>query len=298
MQYLTGYTIKPYENTILGEVIFTDGTNNGIRANQQQCEAYGYTYNRADGTCNSSKFNINLDSAVRNENNKNNGPQNVTGLGSNIIQINGTLNTTTGSNNNCFINGSANEIANGVNNANVTGIGGVAENDGSLVIGGGNNEISRLVENSRAIRQTSIMHLSGVTTGEAFTYLTLNGADFDNQSATKGEYINLPNNAVVGYEVYITRLCTGGTSGTAGHYLYASSRGSVLLNDTYDQLFATPTNTTIGSAGGVSGTYVMEETTVSDRPSMSIKVAGSADVINIWNATVTLHKLKLTETTF
>lgn len=300
MEYLKGFSIKPYEITPVGEVIFTDGTTHTIRPNQIQCEGYGYTYNKVTQTCQRFIYNTNIQRNISNVDNKNNGPQNTNQLGSNVIQVNGQNNTTRGRNNHCTINGRDNIIENGVNDVNVTGIGGVAANTGALVIGGGEEEISRLLEAGGSVRQTNIFHLSGVTTQDAFTYLTLNGAEFDTQTATKGEYINLPNNAVIGYEVYITRLCMGGTSGTAGHYLYASSRGSVLLNNTYDQLFDTPTNTTIGSAGGVSGTYVMEETTTSspDRPSMSIKVAGSADVTNIWSATVTLHELKLTETTF
>ena len=37
MEYLTGYTIKPTRITRLGEVIFTDGTDE-TRANQEQCQ--------------------------------------------------------------------------------------------------------------------------------------------------------------------------------------------------------------------------------------------------------------------
>ena len=53
MEYLTGYTIKPHEVTALGEVLFTDGTNTELMANQQTCQAYGYTYDEASGTCSS-----------------------------------------------------------------------------------------------------------------------------------------------------------------------------------------------------------------------------------------------------
>ena len=46
MEYLTGYTIKPYRTTPLGDVLFTDGTNIDIGANQVQCEAYGYSFDK------------------------------------------------------------------------------------------------------------------------------------------------------------------------------------------------------------------------------------------------------------
>ena len=41
--YLNGYTIKPAKINSLGIVEFTDGTNS-VTPNEQQCQAYGYTY--------------------------------------------------------------------------------------------------------------------------------------------------------------------------------------------------------------------------------------------------------------
>jgi len=52
-------TIKPSQVSALGVVTFTDGTNT-ITPNQLQCEAYGYTYNRATGTCSIFRYNTNL----------------------------------------------------------------------------------------------------------------------------------------------------------------------------------------------------------------------------------------------
>ena len=121
MNYLTGYTLKPSQISLIGEVLFTDGRDDDLRANQLTCEAYGYTYDSATGTCRAFRFNTNLDRNISNINNKNNGAGNTTQLGSNTIQINGTRNTTRGFNNNCLINGSSNEIANSVDNATVLG---------------------------------------------------------------------------------------------------------------------------------------------------------------------------------
>ena len=72
MEYLTGYTIKPYRVTAVGEVRFTDGTNTELGANQVTCEAYGYTYDEASGTCRSFRYNTNLERNISNINNKNN----------------------------------------------------------------------------------------------------------------------------------------------------------------------------------------------------------------------------------
>ena len=137
MSYLTGYTIKPSRITPTGAVLFSDGTYSDIRANQVTCEAYGYTYDIASGTCIAFRRNTNLERNISNINNKNNGARNTTELGSNTVQINGTLNTTKGFNNNCFINGNANEIANGVDSATVVGSNGKALRDGEFVVGGG-----------------------------------------------------------------------------------------------------------------------------------------------------------------
>ena len=78
MEYLPGYTIKPYEVRGTGEVRFTDGTDDDLGANQVTCEAYGYTYDIPSGTCISFRFNTNLNRNISNVNNKNNGSGNIT----------------------------------------------------------------------------------------------------------------------------------------------------------------------------------------------------------------------------
>ena len=57
--YLTGFDVKPSFTSTLGVVTFTDGTNS-LRPNQLQCEAYGYTYDKASGTCSIFRFNTNI----------------------------------------------------------------------------------------------------------------------------------------------------------------------------------------------------------------------------------------------
>ena len=57
--YLTGFDVKPLATSPIGIVTFTDGTNE-IAPNQLQCEAYGYTYNKADGTCSIFRYNTSI----------------------------------------------------------------------------------------------------------------------------------------------------------------------------------------------------------------------------------------------
>ena len=279
MQYLTGYTIKPYTTQSDGEVIFTDGTHNEIRANQVQCEAYGYTYDAVTGTCRAFQYNTRINRDISNINNKFNGSGNTTQLGTNTVQINGTNNTTRGFNNNCFINGNANEIANGVDNATVLGVGGKGSSNGEFTIGGGLN-IKGVVD---ADRKVSIVNLSGMTTDNTATNLTVNGLGGTN-------YINVNENSIVGFEIYITRLEVGGSASTLGNYSYKNIKGVVRVGETSGMAFIVGYTRNIGKIG-VNGTTVMVDSTTGGVPSISIQVTDRTNVTNVWSATVTLHEL-------
>ena len=283
MQYLTGYTIKPYRVTGVGEVLFTDGRNTNMGANQVTCEAYGYTYDRASGTCISFRFNTNLNRNISNINNRNNGSGNTTELGSNTIQINGTNNTTKGFNNNCLINGSSNEIANGVDNATVLGSGGKASSNGEFAIGGGLPAGLSEEPDTYSDRKVSIVNLTGVTEGNTATKLTVNGEGGSN-------YINVNLNSVVGFEMYITRFETGGGSaGVAGNYSYRNIKGVVRIDNAGSMAFIVGYTRNIGKIG-VWATAAMIDP-VTTPPSITIQVSDRANVTNIWSATVTLHEL-------
>ena len=283
MEYLTGYTIKPHTVTVVGEVRFTDGTNTDLGANQVTCEAYGYTYDKASGTCRSFRFNTNLERNISNINNKNNGAGNTTELGSNTIQVNGTLNTLKGFNNNCFINGAANEIANGVDNATVLGVGGKASSNGEFAIGGGLPAGLFEEPDTYSDRKVSVVNLTGVTEDNTATKLTVNGEGGSN-------YINVNLNSVVGFEMYITRFENGGGSaGVAGNYSYRNIKGVVRIDNAGSMAFIVGYTRNIGKIG-VNGTAVMIDT-VTTPPSITIQVSDRNNVTNIWSATVTLHEL-------
>ena len=283
IDYLTGQIIKPYEITPLGNVIFTDGTNNDISANQLQCEAYGYTYDQASGTCSAFKWNSNVVRNINNINNKNNGAGNTTELGSNTIQINGTKNVTKGFNNNCFINGSNNEIANGVNNATVLGVGGKASIDGEVVVGGGRTTAGvPELPNLWSDRKVTTVNLTGYTTDNTTTKLTVNG---------DSNYIGVNLNSIVGFEIYITRFENGeGSAGTAGDYSYRNIKGVVQIDNAGAMAFIVGFTRNIGKVGGINGTAAMADMGTTP-PSISISVSDRNNVTNIWSATVTLHEL-------
>ena len=296
MDFLTGYDLKPYEVTQVGEVFFTDGTTDNIMANQVTCEAYGYTYDQTSGTCRAFRFNTNLPRTISNINNKNNGSGNTTQLGSNTVQINGTNNTAGGFNNNCFINGSNNEIANGVSDATVVGTGGRAKSNGEFVIGGGKNQIGVEEAALYADRKATIVNLSGTTTNNSSLKLAVNG-DVDNPT-----YIGVKFNSVVGFEIYITRLEVEGSSSTPGNYSYKNIKGVVRIDDSGTMLFQVGMTRSIGSIG-VGGTSAMVdastvEAIAAGEPTITVQVSDRNNVTNIWSATVYLHELISTNIDF
>ena len=281
MDFLTGHTLKPYEVTSLGEVLFTDGTNTDLMVNQSTCEAYGYTFDSTSGTCRSFRYNTNLNRNIANIENKNNGYGNTTQLGSNTIQINGANNATRGFNNNCFINGSNNEIANGVNDATVLGVGGKASSNGEVAIGGGRRYIPE-TEEMWADRKVSVINLTGITEDNSATKLTVNGG---------GNYINVNLNSIVGFEIYITRFENGeGSAGTAGDYSYRNIKGVVQIDNAGAMAFIVGFTRNIGKVGGVNGTAAMVSLATTP-PKITIQVSDRNNVTNIWSATVTLHEL-------
>jgi hypothetical protein len=284
MEYLTGYTVKPYATTPLGEVTFTDGTNTYLRTNQQTCEAYGYTYDNATGTCRAFKYNTNLEANISNINNKNNGSGNTNELGANNIQVNGTLNTTKGFNNNCFINGSNNEIANGVNNATALGVGSKVSSAGEFAIGGGLRAGLSEEPDTYSERKMSVVSLTGVTEDNTATNLTANGEGGKN-------YINVNLNSIVGFEIYITRLEVGGSSATAGNYSYRNIKGVVQIDNSGTMAFIVGMTRNIGKIG-VNGTAAMiNGGTGVSAPSITIQVSDRNNVTNVWSATVYIHQL-------
>ena len=277
MEYLTGYTVKPYEISAIGEVIFTDGTNTDLGANQVTCEAYGYTYDQASGTCRSFRFNTNLNRNLANINNKNNGAGNTTELGSNTIQINGTENTTKGFNNNCFINGRNNEIANGVNNVSVTGALGEATATNSIVLGG------NAAADSLGERQT-ITVMYGTTTDDNSTvdsYL----------NNTVGSYFEIPDNTIIAFHTETVGVRVGGSgAGNLGDFKAIVEIGAAINKN--GTLSIDKTRTVIANVGTTSGW--ISDITVSALTGTNliqqVKGANNRDIM--WATTIRMTQIK------
>jgi hypothetical protein len=197
--FLNGYSVKPAFINGVGEVLFTDGTI-AVTPNQQQCEAYGYTYDRASGTCKAFTYSTSLGKSLNNQSNYVRGANNTTETGTNNTHIMGESNTVKGLSRNNIIVGSNNEIANGVNNAVVFGNYGLAQRPGEVVIGGGGFSGA-----GKGYAQSSVITLTGTTVGATTTDLYVNGDSANTIIARNG-------NLFTGFEAKVIAIRTGGTN--------------------------------------------------------------------------------------
>ena len=272
MEFKKDFKIKPKEVRQDGTVLFTDGTND-VLPNQLACEAYGYKYDTATGSCVSFKPTLQLDQQLKEPSNTIKGVNNKTNKGTSRSIINGTLNTTNGFNENCFISGVGNTINNGINNATVIGAYGKAIRQGEFVRGGG-------ASNKANEPQSSIVQLTCNTTDATTTNMKV--LDLTD------EFINLQNNSILGFEIYLTRLEIGGEAGRAGNFSYKHIEGVMKIADNYTTDIIIKHNTLIGKVG-VTGTVNVVDVATG---TISIAVSDREAVNNIWNATVYLHETK------
>ena len=197
--YLNGYTIKPNFVSPSGIVTFTDGTND-ITPNQQQCEAYGYTYNEATGTCVAYNFTLRLNRSIRYEDSKLEGSGNQIESGTKNTIITGENNIVKGISRNNIIIGTSNQIANGVSNANVYGTLAQATANNSIVLGG--NEAADVLGE----RQNTTFIYGKQTTDNSTVDAFLNN--------TTDSYFIVPENSVFYFQSETVAVRVGGDSGS------------------------------------------------------------------------------------
>ena len=273
--YLKGYDVKPYSTSEIGVVTFTDGTND-IVPNQQQCEAYGYTYDKASGTCSTFRYNTNLNRSFSNESNKVQGANNTTETGTSNTLIIGQNNTVKGLSRNNIIVGNENEIANGVNNASVLGNYGLAERDGEVVIGGGGFSGA-----GKGYAQSSTITLTGTTTDATPTALFVNGDTSTTIIARSST------SSFQGFEATVIGVRTGGSaaSGAVNDRICLRVTGLAFLK-AIDQ-----SSTDLGKSGTTGGWD--SEMAFSGTNDMLFAVTGAANMNISWSCTLNLYELKI-----
>ena len=271
--YLTGFDVKPLSTSSLGIVTFTDGRND-IIPNQVQCEAYGYTYDKASGTCSIFRFNTNLNRSFSNESNKVQGANNTTETGTNNTQIIGENNTVKGLSRNNIIVGSNNEIANGVNNANVYGTLGEATANNSIVLGG-NASTDNLAE------RQSIHLIYGTQTTAGGTVDSYLNNITDN-------YFTIPANTAMYFHADVLAVRVGGTgTGSTGDFASFVERG-VVINKS-GTLSVSRERDAIKSSGTVTN---WRPTATVDGTNFIIDVRGATDVTIEWCSNIRFTQIK------
>ena len=277
--FLSGFNIKPISISALGVVTFTSGNDTEdipilVTPNQLQCEAYGYTYNKASGTCSTFRYNTNLNRSFDNVNNNTQGSGNTTETGTNNTYIMGENNTVKGMSRNNIIIGSNNEIANGVNNANVFGTLGEITTDNSIVLGG-NAATDTLGE-----RQAITLMYGATTTNGNTKASTLNNIT--------ANYLQIPDNTAMYFHADCIAVRVGGTgAGNIGDYGSYVQRGVVInksgvlsVNSERDNIRHSGSTSTWRTTGNIAGT------------SFYIGVRGATNVDIEWSITIRLTQIK------
>ena len=270
--YLKGYLIKPTFVTQTGIAYFTDGTND-VLPNQQQCEAYGYTYDKVTGSCRAFTYNANLEKNFVNENNFVKGSGHTIETGTNTTQIMGENNTVKGLSRNNLIIGSNNQIDNGVNNATVIGTYGRAERDGEFVSGFSGSGVGK--------SQASTITLTGTTTDATGTNLLVNGevgkTIIDREAVT---------NSFQGFEANVMGVRTGGTAGGSPYDRVLLRATGLVYLKLVDQSVST-----LGSFGTVTGWTA--EMAFSGTNDMLFQVTGAANMDISWSCTLNIYNIKV-----
>jgi len=280
MNFKRGFNIKPKEVTGIGEVIFTDGTNDVV-PNQLSCEAYGYTYNADTGTCVAFEYSTQVQGFFNNVTNNKLGSNNTTEKATNNTLINGTNNLTKGNNNNCLVNGRQHELGNGLNNSAIlSGTLGQALNQGEVVIsGGGFNE-------QLAMSQMSFIQQSGNTTDATQTSLLVQYLPLT--------YIQKVKNSVIGFEANVIGVNTGIGEGSAGEYGYVQVTGAVKFTNGLASTYHQATTHIVQSGhSGMNITAEMKDVTAT---SFGIAVTGLAETKIQWTASIKLWQNRIQQT--
>ena len=272
--YLQGYPIKPATISGTGIVTFTDGRYS-VEPNQQQCEAYGYTYNPITGTCNAFTFSTNLNPAINNETNIVSGQGNVTGVGTGNTHIIGQSNEVLEPTRNNLIVGSQNQITYTVDNTASFGTLGEVTATNSIVLGG-NAGTDILGE------RQNITLIYGVQTPSNVPALA-------NLNNTVDSFFQPIENSVFYFQSEILAVRVGGANlgGAVGDYKSWVERG--VVKNASGTLSISRSQTAIVDSGSTTGWSTENTVSGSD---FELSVTGARQMILEWIATIRITQIK------
>jgi len=271
--FVKGIAVKPEIIRANGQVIFTDGTNT-VSANQEQCEAYGYTYNKDTSTCTAyipkTKIDINSDK----RNNKILGTNNSIGVATFNTQIVGQNNSTKGSCRNIQITGNKNEIQRGINNVIVSGTLAEATANNSFVLGG-----NAAGDNLAERQSIQLIYGTQTTAGSTVDSYLNNVTD---------SFFVIPDNTIMYFHADVVAVRVGGTNtGNTGDFASFVERGVVInksgtlsISRERDAIKSSGTVTDWRPVANISGT------------NFRMTVRGETDVTVEWCSNITFTQIK------
>ena len=277
--YLSDTVVKPYSVDRLGYVTFTDGRNTDVKANQRQCEQYGYKYDSSSGTCRAFSYNDSLIRAVSSELSAVKGIRNNLGT-STTSSVLGNFNISNGMSRNLTIGGEGNFVEAEVNNALVYGTKAQALATNSLVIGGNNQDTDIL-----GCRQFTYIMFAATTTSGSYVI-----ADMNNEA---GSRYKVPENAGVYFtsDIFGVRVGGVGVTGAVGDFGSWNEQGVVISS-------ATPTigrTRTTGPSTGDTSNWRAVAILDSDA-NLTVKVRGDTDQIVDWVITMRITQMQTSVT--
>ena len=273
--YLPNQATKPLSVSDQGIVTFTDGTNPTI-PNEEQCLAYGYTYDKTTGTCRAFTAMPNLPFNLQNENINIQGAGNIVRGGSNNTYMMGEKNVINGASRNNIIIGMQNQIANGVNNAFVYGTLAEATTDNSIILGG-NNAADILGE-----RQNITFIYGGQTTNASSPNLYLNN--------TTDSFFQPKENAVFYFQAETIAVNVAG-AGAAGDYKSWVERG--VVKNARGTLSIQRSQTAIVDSGTTTGWTTENTISGSD---FKQTVTGAVGMTIEWASTIRITEIRTSVT--
>lgn len=272
--YLPNQAVKPNRISKTGHVSFTDGTNDVV-PNEEQCLAYGYTYDKESGVCRAFNYFPSLPLNMLNENNNIQGAGNVVRVGSNNTYIMGENNVINGLSRNNIIIGMKNEIANGVNNTFVYGTLAESKSDNSIILGG--NKTDDILGE----RQNTTFIYGGQTTDAASTNLYLNN--------TTDSFFVPTDNSIFYFQAEVIAVRTGGAaeSGALGDYKSWVERG--VVKNARGTLSIQRSQTAIVESGTTTGWTTENQISGSNFKQM---VTGAANMTIEWASTIRITEIR------
>jgi hypothetical protein len=295
--FLEGVNLKPLKTEPTGQVIFTNGTDE-IKPNKEQCEAYGYMFEKQSGTCYAFKTKARLVENINNLSNTVKGEMNEVMTGATNTHILGQRNLSGFQSRNNIILGDSNTLSSYCKNSVILGDNNNVESslNGGITLG---TKANVTTSNSLTIganqpddnlgeRQTIILSYGCQSTGTGAG--TGGGTVSSGINNIVGTRFVVPDNAIIYFHADTIAVRTGGASasGAVGDFYSAVERGA-LINKSGTCTISRERDT-IKTSGDVTNWRV--NAGVGTGNTLALQCRGNNDMTIEWNITVTITMIQ------